>query len=96
MYDIGRMKNDSSILIHCGAGGVGQASIQLALLETTPENIFVTVGSRVKAQILINRYGILEDHIFSSRDLCFVEDVKRLTKNRGVDLVLNSLAGEKL
>lgn len=41
-------------------------------------------------------YGIPEDHIFYSRDTSFAEGVKRQTSGRGVDLVLNSLAGEEL
>lgn len=38
--------------------------------------------------------GVPEDHIFSSRDLSFVDGVRRVTKGRGVDVVLNSLSGE--
>lgn len=34
--------------------------------------------------------------LFSSRDLSFAKGIKRLTKNRGVDVILNSLAGESL
>ena len=41
----------------------------------------------------MDRYGILEDHIFSSRSLTFADGVKRMTQDRGVDLVLNSLGG---
>ncbi len=42
----------------------------------------------------MTEYGIPEDHIFSSRDLTFVKGILRLTNNRGVDVVLNSLSGE--
>lgn len=42
----------------------------------------------------MDEYGIPEDHIFSSRDLTFFQGVMRMTGNRGVDVVLNSLAGE--
>ena len=45
---------------------------------------------------MMNEFGIPEDHIFSSRDLTFVQGVLRMTKGRGVDVVLNSLSGEAL
>jgi len=40
------------------------------------------------------KLGVAEDHIFSSRDLTFVKGIMRVTKGKGVDLVLNSLSGE--
>lgn len=45
-------------------------------------------------QLLVEHFGIPEDHIFSSRDLTFVQGVMRVTSGKGVDLVLNSLSGE--
>ena len=42
----------------------------------------------------MKEYGIPKDHIFSSRDQIFVKGVLRMTEGRGVDVVLNSLAGE--
>ncbi|CAK4031885.1 polyketide synthase [Lecanosticta acicola] len=46
--------------------------------------------------ILVEEHGILEDHIFSSRDLSFAKGVRRMTGGEGVDVVLNSLAGDAL
>jgi NADPH:quinone reductase-like Zn-dependent oxidoreductase len=40
--------------------------------------------------------GIPRDCIFNSRDASFLPDIMRQTKNRGVDVVLNSLAGNLL
>ena len=96
LYDLGRIQPDDSILIHCGAGGVGQAAIQLAKLVVRASNIFVTVGDIGKKKLIMDRYGILEDHIFSSRNLTFADGIKRMTQDRGVDLILNSLGGESL
>ena len=58
--------------------------------------IFVTVGSTEKRNLLMNEYGIPTDHIFNSRDLSFAKGIMRMTNNKGVDVVLNSLAGEAL
>lgn len=94
MFEIARMRHGESILIHAAAGGVGQAAIVLA--KTINAEIFATVGSEKKKKLLMDQYNIPEDHIFNSRDLDFAKGVMRLTKNRGVDVVLNSLAGEAL
>jgi NADPH:quinone reductase-like Zn-dependent oxidoreductase len=67
----------------------------MLILEVGAE-IFATVSTHEKRDILIHRYGIPEDHIFSSRDLSFVKGVMRMTKGKGVNVVLNSLAGEAL
>jgi NADPH:quinone reductase-like Zn-dependent oxidoreductase len=42
----------------------------------------------------VREYGIPEDHIFSSRDLTFVQGIMRVTNGKGIDVVLNSLSGE--
>ena len=59
-------------------------------------DIYVTVGTDEKKQFLMKEYGIPEHKIFSSRDIVFKQRIKRLTRGKGVDLVLNSLTGEKL
>ncbi|KAJ4361269.1 hypothetical protein N0V95_002038 [Ascochyta clinopodiicola] len=83
-----------SILIHAAAGGVGQAAIQLA--KHIGMEIFATVSSAEKRELIQDKYGVLEDHIFNSRDLSFADGIKRMTGGRGVDVVLNSLTGEAL
>lgn len=89
----GLVKNET-ILIHAAAGGVGQAAIILA--QHIGAEIFATVGSDEKKQLIMTQYGIPEDHIFSSRDTSFAKGVMRATAGKGVDVVLNSLAGEAL
>ena len=59
-------------------------------------DIFVTVGTEEKKQFLVREFNIPENRIFSSRDILFKNKIKKLTKGKGVDIVLNSLAGEKL
>jgi NADPH:quinone reductase-like Zn-dependent oxidoreductase len=44
----------------------------------------------------MDTYSIPEDHIFYSRNLSFAEGIMRTTKNLGVDVILNSLAGQGL
>lgn len=94
IVEVARLRKGQTILIHAASGGVGQAAIQLA--QHIGGEIFATVGSAAKRQILIDRYNIPEDHIFSTRSRTFKHGVLRLTKDKGVDVVLNSLSGEWL
>lgn len=94
LCEVARMQKGETILIHAGAGGTGQAAIQLA--QNAGLEIFATVGSNEKKKLLIERYGLEPDHILYSRDLSFAQGIKRLTSGRGVDIILNSLAGEGL
>lgn len=94
LCEVARMQKGETILIHAGAGGTGQAAIQLA--QNAGLEIFATVGSNEKKGLLIDRYGLEPSHILYSRDLSFAQGIKRLTSGRGVDIVLNSLAGEGL
>ncbi|XP_058059390.1 fatty acid synthase [Anopheles bellator] len=91
----GRMKRGESILIHAGSGGVGQAAISVALAAGV--TVYTTVGSAEKRAFLKRTFPQLTDrHIGNSRDCSFEQLVMRETQGRGVDLVLNSLAEEKL
>lgn len=94
LFDVARLEKGESVLIHAAAGGLGQAAIILA--QYIGAEIYVTVSSEVKKQFLMQKYNLAEDHIFNSRDLTFAKGIKRMTDGRGVDVVLNSLAGEAL
>ncbi|KAH0269790.1 putative polyketide synthase, partial [Aureobasidium melanogenum] len=94
LFDLGRLTEGESVLIHAAAGGVGQAAIMLA--QTCGAEIFATVGSLDKKQHIMKEYGIAEDHIFYSRDTSFGPAIRQVTGGKGVDVVLNSLGGEFL
>ncbi|KAL4896611.1 hypothetical protein BDV59DRAFT_198970 [Aspergillus ambiguus] len=92
IIELARLQPDETILIHAAAGGVGQAAIQLA--QAIGAQIFVTAGSQAKKQFLMDTYGIREDRIFYSRDGTFGPAIREATGGRGVDVVINSLAGD--
>lgn len=94
LHESARIQQGESILIHSGAGGLGQACIQLARLSGA--EIYTTVGTPEKREFLENFYQIPGDHIFSSRNLAFKNEILDKTQGRGVDVVINSLAGEAL
>jgi mycoketide-CoA synthase len=78
------------ILVHAGAGGVGMAAVQLA--RHFGLEVFAT-ASRGKWDTL-RAMGFDDDHIGDSRALDFEEKFRAVTGGRGVDVVLDSLAGE--
>jgi NADPH:quinone reductase-like Zn-dependent oxidoreductase len=94
LINLARLKRGESVLIHAGAGGVGQAAIQIARVLGAGE-IFVTVGSQPKRELLKELYGLPDNRIFSSRDGSFEVDIKQATNERGVDVIL-SLGGDLL
>ncbi|KAI1410735.1 hypothetical protein F5Y13DRAFT_201943 [Hypoxylon sp. FL1857] len=94
LYDVARLRRGEKILIHSASGSTGQMAIWVAKLIGA--EIFATVGLDEKKQFLIDGFDIPADHIFYSRDTTFARGVSRMTHGRGVDVVLNSLAGDGL
>lgn len=94
LVQLARVKPGETVLIHSAAGGLGQATIQIAKMLNA--EIFATVSTEDKQQFLRTQYGINPRHIFFSRSLHFATHIKRLTAGRGIDVIVNSLAGEAL
>ncbi len=91
LKDLARLQAGDRLLIHGAAGGVGLAAVQYA--QHIGAEIYVTVGSPEKKSVM-RLLGIPEDHVLDSRSLSFREDILSLTNGEGIDIVLNSLAGE--
>jgi NADPH:quinone reductase-like Zn-dependent oxidoreductase/NADP-dependent 3-hydroxy acid dehydrogenase YdfG len=89
-----RLRKGETVLVHAASGGLGQALIQIA--QHIGAEVYTTVGTAAKKELLMQRYGIPEDHIFSSRTLTFAQGIRRMTKGQGVDVVVNSLSGDAL
>lgn len=89
LCQMGRMRAGERVLIHAGTGGVGQAAIQLA--QHVGAEILATAGTPEKRAFLRDQ-GI--SHVMDSRSLAFADEVLAATSGAGVDLLLNSLAGE--
>ncbi|WP_328610184.1 SDR family NAD(P)-dependent oxidoreductase [Amycolatopsis sp. NBC_00345] len=88
--DLAGLRRGETVLVHAGAGGVGMAAIQLA--RHLGAEVFATAsegkGDRLRA------LGVADDHIASSRTTEFGPRFLEATGGRGVDVVLNALAGE--
>ena len=90
LQNIAHLAGGETILIHAGTGGVGMSAIQLA--RHYGAEIFTT-ASPPKWDVL-RSLGIDDRHIANSRTLDFEEHILRETNGRGVDVVLDSLAGD--
>ncbi|OBA60949.1 polyketide synthase [Mycobacterium sp. 1100029.7] len=80
------------VLVHAATGGVGMAAVQLA--RYWGAEVFVT-ASRGKWDTL-RAMGFDDDHIGDTRTTEFEQKFLATTGGAGVDVVLNSLAGEFL
>ncbi|MGB7144596.1 SDR family NAD(P)-dependent oxidoreductase, partial [Mycobacterium sp.] len=84
------VKPGQRVLVHAGAGGVGMAAVQLA--RHLGLEVFAT-ASRGKWDTL-RAMGFDDDHIGDSRTLEFEDKFRAIVGERGMDVVLDSLAGE--
>ncbi len=89
LNDLGKMTAGDKVLIHAASGGVGLAAIQLA--QRVGAEIFATAGNPKKRDFL-RTLGI--QHVMDSRTLDFADEIRSITNGQGVDIILNSLAGE--
>ncbi|GLF95132.1 SDR family NAD(P)-dependent oxidoreductase [Streptomyces yaizuensis] len=88
---LARLTAGETLLLHSGAGGVGLAALQYA--RHIGATVIATAGSPARRELL-RLLGA--DHVLDSRTLRFTHEARELTGGRGVDVVLNSLAGEAL
>ncbi|MFF7730861.1 SDR family NAD(P)-dependent oxidoreductase [Streptomyces sp. NPDC008001] len=91
LHHLARLAEGETLLVHGAAGGVGLAALQHA--RHVGARLIATAGSPAKRHLL-RLLGA--DHVLDSRSPHFADHVKELTGGQGVDVVLNSLAGESL
>lgn len=89
LHHLAKLKSGERVLIHAAAGGVGLAAVQLA--QRVGAEVFATAGSQEKRAYL-QSLGV--PHVMDSRSLDFAAEIMRTTSGKGVDVVLNSLAGD--
>jgi phthiocerol/phenolphthiocerol synthesis type-I polyketide synthase C len=88
---VGRMDAGERVLVHSAAGGVGLAAVQLALAAGA--EVVATAGSEEKREF-VQSLGVAQ--VFDSRADSWADDVRQAFAGEGVDLVLNSLAGDAI
>ncbi|MGM0896252.1 MAG: quinone oxidoreductase family protein [Bacillota bacterium] len=89
LHEIARIQPGESVLIHAAAGGIGTTAIQLAKLAGAGK-IYGTVGSEEKKKVVEGLGAIAVNY----REQNFAEVVAELTGGKGVDVILDTIAGE--
>ena len=89
VFDRGRLQAGETLLIQGGTSGIGVTAIQMA--KAAGARVIVTGGSDGKCQAAL---AVGADHAINYKTQDFVEEAKRLTDGRGVDVVLDMVAGD--
>ncbi len=89
VFDRGQLKAGETLLVHGGASGIGTTAIQLAV--ALGHTVYATAGSdaRVKA---VEALGAARGINYRTQD--FVEEISSLTGGKGVDVILDMVAGD--
>lgn len=87
LKEVARLYRGERVLIHAAAGSTGQMAMRIA--KMLGAEIFATVGSDEKKELLIRDFGLASDHIFYSRDTSFAQGIRRMTNGKGVDVSLS-------
>ena len=88
VFDRARLQPGETLLIQGGTSGIGVTAIQLA--KAFGATVIATAGSDDKAAACI---ALGADHAINYRTHDFEAEVKRITAGRGVDVVLDMVAG---
>ena len=92
LFLLGGLNDNQSVLLHGGGGGVNTAAIGLCRTLISNCTIFVTASpgkvQRVK--------DLGADHVIDYRNQSFAEEIKSITENRGVNVILDHIGGPYL
>jgi NADPH:quinone reductase-like Zn-dependent oxidoreductase len=84
-----QLRPGETVLVQAGGSGVGSAAIQIAKLWGA--TVYATAGTAAKAA-RAKALGADETIVYTDHD--FVDEVRRLTAKRGVDIVFEHVGGE--
>ena len=88
VFDRARLQAGETLLIQGGSSGIGVTAIQLA--KAAGATVIATAGSDEKCAACIK---LGADHAINYRNADFAEAVKRITDGRGVNVILDMVAG---
>jgi NADPH2:quinone reductase len=89
VFDRGQLSGDEILLVHGGASGIGTTAIQLA--RAMGHKVYATVGSDDRARA-VEALGAEKGINYKTQD--FVKEVMDATGGRGVDVILDMVAGD--
>lgn len=89
VFDRARLQPGETLLVQGGSSGIGVTAIQMA--KALGAAVIVTAGSDDKCEACVK---LGADHAINYKTHDFVEEAKRLTDGKGVDVVLDMVAGD--
>ena len=89
VFDRAGLQPGETLLIHGGSSGIGVTAIQMA--RALGARVFVTVGSADKAEAC---RALGAELAINYREQDFVEEARAATGGRGVDVILDMVAGD--
>lgn len=89
VFDRGHLQAGETLLVHGGTSGIGVAAIQLA--KAAGATVIVTAGSADKCAACLK---LGADHAINYREADFSAEAKQLTGGKGVDVILDMVAGD--
>lgn len=89
VFERAGLQPGETLLVHGGASGIGVTAIQLA--KALGARVLVTVGSADKARACL---ALGADVAINYREQDFVAEAKAATGGRGVDVILDMVAGD--
>jgi NADPH:quinone reductase len=89
VFEIAKLKAGEWLLVQGGSSGIGVTAIQLA--KAMDAKVIVTAGSDEKCAACV---ALGADHAINYKTQDFAAEVARLTAKRGVDVILDMVAGE--
>jgi putative PIG3 family NAD(P)H quinone oxidoreductase len=89
VFDRARLQPGESLLVHGGASGIGTTAIQLA--KALGSRVFATVGGSEKVQPCLD---LGAERVINYREEDFVQVIKEVTNNKGVDVILDMVGGD--
>ena len=89
VFDRGRLQKGETLMIHGGTSGIGVTAIQLA--KAAGATVIITAGSDEKCAACLK---LGADHAINYRTTDFAEQAKQLTGGKGVDVILDMVAGD--
>ena len=89
VFDRARLGHDEKLLVHGGSSGIGVAAIQMA--KAWGATVYVTAGSDEKC-VFCEKLGAEKAINYKTKK--FKEEIKRLTSNKGIDVILDMIGAD--
>ncbi|XP_075231646.1 fatty acid synthase-like [Lycorma delicatula] len=91
LIEVGHLKDNEKVIIHCGYTPLGQAAISVALRQNC--EIYTTYFKSEQIEIIRSRFPQLSENNFLKLDKNFDVELLHKRNGSGVDVIMNCFAG---